>query len=314
VKLNTTRERVVVVKKLDALFVGAANLDRIAVVDRIPGADERVISEAILIAGGGPAATAAVAAARQGLSVGFVGVVGRDANGKLVRDFLASESVDVTGLIEADEFKTPESILLVEKNTGLRTIVTEEAPVPIFSITGLPEAEWVHVDQTGYRVVHALAKTGKLASKLSLDGGNEISELILSNMTLFAPTQKIMEARYPGQSVQAAMLAAQVEGAQNIVVTAGSNGAWYLDDSGPHHVPAFSVKVLSTLGAGDVFHGALVAGLVKKMTLQEAVVFASATAALSCLSLDGRSGIPRYPETMEFLVEHGVKLPGAYQK
>jgi sugar/nucleoside kinase (ribokinase family) len=52
------------------------------------------------------------------------------------------------------------------------------------------------------------------------------------------------------------------------------------------------VEIVSTLGAGDVFHGALLAGLVHDLPLREALVQANACAALSCRALDGRSAIP----------------------
>jgi sugar/nucleoside kinase (ribokinase family) len=56
--------------------------------------------------------------------------------------------------------------------------------------------------------------------------------------------------------------------------------------------PAFEVDPVSTLGAGDVFHGALLAQLVRDVPLVEALTAASACAALSCRALDGRSAIP----------------------
>jgi bifunctional ADP-heptose synthase (sugar kinase/adenylyltransferase) len=57
------------------------------------------------------------------------------------------------------------------------------------------------------------------------------------------------------------------------------------------------IDVRGTLGAGDVFHGALVAALVREMPLPEALAYANAAAALSCRGLDGRSGIPDDAET-----------------
>jgi sugar/nucleoside kinase (ribokinase family) len=56
--------------------------------------------------------------------------------------------------------------------------------------------------------------------------------------------------------------------------------------------------VLSTLGAGDVFHGALVAAVVRGLPLAEQLAFANVTAALSCRGLDGRSRIPRLAELL----------------
>ena len=61
-------------------------------------------------------------------------------------------------------------------------------------------------------------------------------------------------------------------------------------------VPAFPVEVVSTLGAGDVFHGALLACLARGLPLRDAAVRANACAALSCRALDGRSAIPDWDE------------------
>ena len=61
-----------------AVFVGSATLDAIALVPSLPGRDERVVAESLVLAGGGPAATAAVAYARLGLPAYFVGSVGDD--------------------------------------------------------------------------------------------------------------------------------------------------------------------------------------------------------------------------------------------
>lgn len=66
-------------------------------------------------------------------------------------------------------------------------------------------------------------------------------------------------------------------------------------------VPTFSVEVVSTLGAGDVFHGALVAALADDHPLPDAVRRANATAALSCRVLDGRGAIPTLSELNTFL-------------
>jgi len=293
---------------LDAIFVGGANLDHIAVVGRIPGSDERTVSEPMLTLGGGPAATAAVAAARQGLSVAFFGAVGDDVNGRLVRQLLAEESVDVEGLITLPGIKTPESILLIEKDSGLRTIVTEAAPEPVLSPSGLPASKWVHVDQTGFQAIKDLADKGKMRAKLSVDGGNPIDRLSLESVALYAPTEKQLGARYPGLALKDAMAQARVDGASEIVVTSGSEGAHYLSESGYGHVPAFPIDVVSTLGAGDVFHGVLVAALVQNFCLADAVAFSAAAAAISCQAIDGRSGIPNRTETIVFLDSRGLKL------
>jgi len=78
-----------------------------------------------------------------------------------------------------------------------------------------------------------------------------------------------------------------------VVDVAGSEGAWVLERGAePVHVPATPATIVSTLGAGDVYHGALLAAVAAGLPLVEAAVFAGRTASASCGGLDGRSAIP----------------------
>jgi len=72
----------------------------------------------------------------------------------------------------------------------------------------------------------------------------------------------------------------------------GSRGAVGSDGEQIIEVAAFDTEVVSTLGAGDVFHGALVAQFQQGRDLREAITRASAVAALSCRGLDGSSAVP----------------------
>lgn len=291
-------------------FIGAANLDHIAIVPRIPKPDERVVSHPFLSAGGGPAATAAVAAARQGCDVSFIGIIGADPAGDMVRAELQLESVG-TALLESRDFlKTAESIVLIEGDTGLRSIVTEETPSPVVLATPLDVFTWIHVDHVGYRAVRDASREHPLSAKVSLDGGNPIEGLSLECVDLYAPTRVQILSRYPGLDLPDAIRAASAEGPALVVVTAGSEGAWYLEDGAIEHISAFNVPVISTLGAGDVFHGALVARVAHGDSLRTATIYASATAALSCRGIDGRSAIPRPSEVHSFLRNSSGEIIG----
>jgi len=80
-------------------------------------------------------------------------------------------------------------------------------------------------------------------------------------------------------------------------VTRGDAGsAAYTQDGEEIAVPAAQAEVVSTLGAGDVFHGALVAQLFRDAPLADALAAANLAAALSCRALDGRSAIPTQEE------------------
>jgi len=269
--------------------VGVATLDRIAIVDRVPGSDERTVAEPFVVSGGGPAATAAVTLARLGIDVAFCGVVGDDEAGASVRDGLAVEGVDVTALQMRPGARTPESMILVERGTGARTIITTPSIAPDAESVPLDVA-WLHADQTGYAAVRDAR-----GPRISIDGGNDIADLRLAGVALYAPTLPALRARF-GDEDEEALLTAAAAGAETVVATDGGDGAIVLASGAITRVPAVEVDVVSTMGAGDVFHGALLAGIVSGLDPVESARRAAFVAARSCTALDGRSGIPTLAE------------------
>lgn len=281
----------------EVLCVGAANLDTIALIDRPVRRDGRIVADEIIEAGGGPAATAAVTLARLGIPVGFCGVVGDDDAGRRVVGLLESEGVDASWVrVDPDE-RTATSVILVQRGTGERSIITRPAPLPRPDDVPVDAADWVHVDHSGWAPVH---ERGTRA-RISIDGGNPIDGLTLDGVALYSPTVSALLTRYPGSTPAAALVSARSDGAELVVATDGAAGCLVLDDVGERRIPAFPVEVASTLGAGDVFHGALLAALILGRDADDAVRFANAVAGISCRALDGRSGIPSLDETEAFL-------------
>lgn len=280
---------------LAAVFVGVATLDAIALVACYPGADERVLADEVAYAGGGPAATSAVAAARLGVPCAFVGAVGDDANGHAIIAGLEAEGVDVSGVTLLPGEASAASVVVVDRGRGTRAISNRPAPrVEIAAGADLiATAPVVHVDHAGWAPVHAsgLVRAGQL---LSVDAGNDIPHFDTRSAGLYVPTVEALQRLHGGLEVDALLARAVADGAGTVVATAGSRGSWALTAQGERaHAPAHRVDVLSTLGAGDVFHGALVAAVVDGLPLHDQLVVANLTAALSCRGLDGRSAIPR---------------------
>ena len=71
---------------------------------------------------------------------------------------------------------------------------------------------------------------------------------------------------------------------------------------------AFQVPVADTTGAGDVFHGAFIYGLLQKWSLEDVVCFSHAVAAMKCMHIGARRGIPTLPEVREFLKQRGYTM------
>ena len=281
------------------LCVGAANADTIAVVPSYPDPDERVVATEIVEAGGGPAATAAVTLARLGVPARLCALVGDDAPGRFVLDALRGEGVDVTAVRVEKGRTTARSVVVVDASTGSRAILTVPAPVPTLADAPLDGVDWVHADHAGWpAVVEALASAAE-RPWVSVDAGNPVPGLDLSVVDLYVPSVPALLAGRDRARLDDALDDALAAGAGAVVATDGQRGSYLADADGIRHVPAFEVPVRSTLGAGDVFHGALLAAI--DDGLDEAVRFASAVAALSCRGIDGRSGIPSRAETEELL-------------
>jgi sulfofructose kinase len=266
--------------------VGVATRDTILAVPRHPGPDDRVVASELAVAGGGTAATAAVTLARLAVPVFFVGAVGHDDAGAEIRGGLEAEGVDVSELAVSPGARSLQSTILV--GDGTRAIVTLPGGPEIRASERARElcrgAAWVHVDHAGYGAVPR-------GVRLSIDGGNPIPDLDLDGVALYAPTESALHDAFPGGAEEA--LAA---GAEVVVVTRGAEGsqAWV----GPRtiRVQAYETEIVSTLGAGDVFHGALLAQLVRDVPLEDALVAANVCAAMSCRALDARSAIPTAEE------------------
>jgi len=280
------------------LFVGCATLDSIALVDEYPAADSRTIADELVVAGGGPSATAAVAAARLGARTAFAGVVGEDEDGDRVVESLVREGVDVSAVERSSARPTQASLVIVSRALSARTIVTRR--VPAMQAAATPrlrelagEASWVHADHLGW---HAVAEL-RPHVRISVDAGNPIPGFSVDGVDLYVPTIERLGAENGSAATAGELVAAaRSRGARDVVATAGSSGAWVLGEDTPlSHVPAVpDADIVSTLGAGDVFHGALLAAIAARQDLVTATGTASAVAAASCAAVDGRSAIPTW--------------------
>ena len=303
-------------RDIEAVFVGVATLDAIALVPGFPGADERIVADEVSYAGGGPAATAAVAAARLGVRSAFVGTVGDDANGRAVIAGLEDEGVDVTGVTVAAGESTAASVVIVDRSRGTRAICNRPAPRIDVSAGAdlIAAAPLVHVDHAGWEPVH---RTGLVrdGGRLCVDAGNPIPGFDAQGVGLYVPTVEALR-RIHGEapSIDELLEASIALGCRTVVATDGSKGSYGRTSSGRSaHAPALAVRVLSTLGAGDVFHGALVAAVVRGLPLAEQLAFANVTAGLSCRGLDGRSRIPHLAEVLATIARDPARDTGADQ-
>jgi len=279
-------------------FVGAATLDALAVVERYPRPDERVVASDLKFAGGGPAATAAVTAARLGHDVAFIGAVGADSTGEAIVSGLTDEGVRTEAMVRVEGAESGASLVVITRETASRAITNR--PLPRTDLTSsraardlLAASAWIHTDHIGWRPTMQTLGALEHRPSVSYDGGHLVDGFTAHGLDLYVPTVEALERRFGNGRVEELLERAARESGGVVVATAGSEGAWMLEPGGEaSRIPGVEVDVQSTLGAGDVFHGALLAQIAEGRPLREAVARANAVAALSTTALDGRTGIP----------------------
>ena len=305
------------------LGLGGVTTDQIGVVDHIPGSDEVIRLQDYRVEQGGMAATALVAASRLGAQTEFLGAVGDDANGLRALERFAAEGVITTSVQVLAGRRSAFSFILVESHCGKRTIIHEpgvqrdralEIPQEDFGKI-LSGAGYLHLDGFWMDTAVDLAKQAKqMGVTITLDiGQNQRDpkiEILLGLADYVIPSLPFARRFTNSDRVQQAAEALLGYGARAVIQTLGERGAFVLVREGhSFSVPAFPVQVVDTTGAGDSFHGGFLFALSRNYTLREAVVFASAVAAVKCTRLGGQSGLPSFQRVRAFLADQGTQLP-----
>lgn len=288
--------------------VGIAVMDRIYYVEELPTEGGKYVAKRYTEVGGGPAATAAVAAAKLGAQVDFIGRVGDDDTGNSLLAELESLGVNTRYTRRYVGAQSSQSAILVDAQ-GERIIVNYPSP------DLLHDADWLNeIDFSQWDVVladvrwhegtkHAFTLARRAGVMTVLDGDvtpQDIRELVaLSDHAAFSEPGL---ARMIGiNDPVAGLKKAKTLTNGHVYVTRGREGCDWIENNTLQHQSGFTVDVVDTTGAGDVFHGALAFSLADGNTPKDAVRFASGVAALKCTRPGGRAGIPDCDQTRSFL-------------
>lgn len=302
----------------DVVGLGCACVDFLGIVPYMPGLDDEIQMLAASRQGGGEVATALVALARLGSTASYVGQIGDDPSGDLITTEFEQYGVDTSHLLVERGATSQTSIVLVDDESGKRTILgvpftaSEIAPDQIRP--GFVEkARYLLLDGTARQAALEAARRARSAGVpvvldadvLALD--SEIEALL--DLTDILIPSKSFSQRFTGtENVEKALETFRSFGASIVLITLGEDGCVCHADGDIFHTPIFEVDVVDTTGAGDVFHGAFVRGLLQDWQLAQTVEFAAAVAAIKCAKLGGRAGIPTAGEAASFLASRETQF------
>ncbi len=296
------------------IMVGHAALDRVYRVEAFPREPTKVRAIEAIEVGGGMAANAAVAAARLGAKVELWSRVGEDNAAAIIKAGLKAERVDIRYVESFDDARSSTSAIIVD-DQGERLIVgMRDTSIPS-STSWLPLERVSEVDAVladlrwieATRVVFEHARKSGVITVLDADlGAREALPEILAqtDFAIFsAPALRDLIRDGDDRERLAQVL---TYGPRHAGVTLGADGyVWREADGTEGALPGFKVDAVDTTGAGDAFHGAFVLSLAEGLPVAECAKRSAAVAALKCLRLGSRAGLPTRGELEAFLSQCG---------
>jgi sulfofructose kinase len=290
--------------------VGIAVLDLVFTVDEIPHVPGKHFATGFREVGGGVAANAAVTVAALGGRARYVGRVGADSVGERIVAELQEWKVDTSRVRRVAGRASSVSAVFVD-TAGARLIVNHADPglfegetVEAVDVAGadavLADLRWPRGAAAALRAGAAQGIPGILDYDLSPAPGTDEALSAASHVAFSEPAL----ARLAGVTdPREGLRRIRARTGAFLAVTVGADGVYWLDADRVHHLPAFPVTPLDTLGAGDVFHGAMALALAEGSDIERAFRLAAAAAAIKCTRSGGRAGTPSRDEVEAFLAE-----------
>ncbi len=301
--------------------LGQCSLDYIFIADSFPLPDTKKEVIEWTVCGGGPVATALVSLSKLGVKCSFYGIIGDDESGKKIKDSLKTENINVRGLLKRHSAVSQTAFIAVEKKSGKRTIFWKRPSGNPLKPDDIPDnflnnADFLLLDGLMIEAsIYAAKKAGEKNIPVMLDAGRlrkgmlELASFCDYIVASEEFARDLMNDKKTGLRItdtfdpKKILIFMKNLGAKVSTITLGKKGSLTLAENKFLHVPAFKVDVVDSTGAGDVFHGAYIYGLLQKWNIKDVVRFATACASLKCRKPGGRAGIPSLEEVETLLVK-----------
>jgi sugar/nucleoside kinase (ribokinase family) len=291
----------------DVVGIGANSVDIVNLLPGHPqsqGAFAKMRIQQQLVCCGGQMATALATCVRFGMRAKYIGTTGTDDNGRLIRRELEARRIDVTDLVIRD-VPNQFALILVAETSGERIVLWDrderlalkEREIPA---EALAAARLVHVDDVDQEAAILAARLGREGGRpitSDLDRLTDRTDELVAAVTVPIFAEHMLEPLTGHRDHERALRKLRARHDGLLVVTLGPHGAVALDGDRLCCAPAFEVEAIDTTGAGDVFRGGFIYGLLHGWPVDRMLRFANAAAASSCTRLGAMNGVPTLEET-----------------
>lgn len=284
------------------LGMGAVAVDDLVYVDHYPEADKKEAVRRRDRIAGGLAGNALAAAARLGANTAYFGLLGDDELSVFTKKEFKASGVDCNQILFDIDARPIYSTIIVEIPTGNRTIFFDLSGVKQLANESIrPEliqsCKVLFVDHTAFQPAILAAKIAR-NSRIPVIADIERGEIEYLNELLQLIDHLVigrdMGKQLTGEGDPMKMVFQLMKsGFRAVIVTDGDNGCYFSDEPMKiYHQPALKVRVVETLGCGDIFHGAYAYCIAQGLSIIQAVRIATITAGVKASRSGGRSGIP----------------------
>jgi sulfofructose kinase len=295
-------------KPFDVVGLGMNAVDHMCLVHAYPGFDTKTEILRYEMLPGGPVATAVVFASRMGLQSRYIGKVGSDTLGQLQLESLRRENIDTSSVMIEPGARNQYAVIVVDQKSGERTVLWGRDPALNFRQEELSKEQvcsgrLLHLDGADYAAALRAATWAQeegIPVVIDIDKVIPHCEQLVGKVDFLIASSNFTRDLTGLNDLSEGLQALQKITQGFVAVTIGVRGAVALVGGECVQFPACKVEAVDTTGAGDIFHGAFIYGLLQNWSLGGIMRFANGAAGLSCTRLGARSGIAPLEEILRF--------------
>ena len=298
------------------IVIGSSNTDMVVKTHKFPVPGETILGGDFFMFSGGKGANQAVAAARIGSEVTLICKIGNDIFGQRALDEYKKEGISTKYITTDIEKASGIALILVDENAeneivvapGANDSLTEKNIQDAQEVIAAADVILLQLEIPVSSVLFAAKKGFELGTKVIL---NPAPAQVLPNelfkyLYLITPNETEAEM-LTGIKVQDNITASKAalvllqSGVQNVIITMGSQGAFFKNDTTEIMVKAPVVNAVDTTAAGDVFNGVLAVGITYGQAWKEAIDIACKAASISVTRMGAQASMPYKMELDELL-------------
>ena len=286
--------------------IGSTNTDMVVKTDQFPLPGETKLGGRFFMHAGGKGANQAVAAARLGGRVTLVTKLGKDIFGKQSLEGFKKENINIQFVFLEENSPSGTALIIVNEEGENCIVVAPGAnahllPADIDKVGNFRDAAIVlmqlEIPMETLNYAAKMTRTNHQKLIINPAPAQKLEDELLNGLFLITPNET--EANFltgiPVVDEKSASRAAEVflnKGVQHVIITLGSQGAYFQDRHIQFKIPAPRVKAVDTTAAGDVFSGAMAVALTEDMEWEKAIQFAVQAASVSVTRMGAQSAVP----------------------